>query len=174
MARYGQRYVLNLRPYESYTRYWEPLDNPAHAGGRPKDRDYFRPMADGSDPDDQHGLHNIRGNGRWVLEPDLAAKECRRVFYDDAGVALHAEDGVGPNLHPAAAGRNAWVVFKVSAANVITSLRIEADGLRTGAATTRCECWSPGTPASTGRRSGKRKGPARSKSGSRCGTRWPE
>jgi hypothetical protein len=24
-ARYGHRYVLNLRPYESYTRYWTPL-----------------------------------------------------------------------------------------------------------------------------------------------------
>ena len=70
----GHRYVLNLRPYESYTRYWGPLDNPAHASDRPKEPDYFRPMADGSDPDDQHGLHNIRGNGRWLFQPDLAAE----------------------------------------------------------------------------------------------------
>ena len=133
MARYGHRYTLNLRPYESYTRFWKPLDAPAPKGGAlAKDRSYFRPMANGSDPDDQHGLNNLRGNGRWLFRPDLAAKDCRRVFYDDRGVALRAEDASGPNLHPAAVGSAAWAAFKVYAANVITSIEIEAAGLRAG------------------------------------------
>ena len=62
--------------------------------------------------------------------PTWRPKDCRAVFDDDAGVTLRAEDGVGPNLHPAATGRSSSAVFKVSAANVITSMRIEADGLR--------------------------------------------
>ncbi len=132
VARYGHRYTLNLRPYESYTRYWKPLGRVAQKGAVPaKDPAYFRPMANGSDPDDQHGLNNLRGNGRWLLRPDLAAKDCRKVLYDDEGVALWAEGGGGPNLHPAAPGSTAFAVFKVYAANAITSTEIEAAGLRT-------------------------------------------
>ena len=129
-ARYGHRYTLNLRPYESYTRYWTPLDRAKEPAAAAKDRAYFRPMANGSDPDDQHGLNNLRGNGRWLFKPNLAAKEIRTVFYDDSGVALKVEDGAGPNLHPAEAGRAAWAVFKVYAANVITAMQIEAAGVR--------------------------------------------
>ena len=131
MARFGHRYVLNLRPYESYTRYWEPLDRAGRKGGPAAgDPDTFRPLADGSDPDAQHGLHNLRGNGRWVFQPDLAAADRRTLFYDDQGLAAAAEPGRGPRLCPAVGGQTAWVVFKIDAANVITSMRIEADGLR--------------------------------------------
>lgn len=130
-ARSGHRYTLNLRPYESYTRYWSPLDRSTDPADPPdKDLSYFRPMANGTDPDDQHGLKNLRGNGRWVFRPDLAAKDVRTVFYDDFGVALKAEDGAGPNLHSAEAGRPAWAIFKVYAANVITAMRIRAYGVR--------------------------------------------
>ncbi|MCY2953835.1 MAG: hypothetical protein NTU53_17950 [Planctomycetota bacterium] len=130
-ARYGQRYTLNLRPYESYARYWTPLD-PAKDSADPvaKDLAYFRPMADGSDPNNQHSLKNIRGNGRWLFMPDLSARDCRLAFYDDSAVALRAEDGAGPRLHPAKAGTDAWAIFKVYAANVITAIRIEASGVR--------------------------------------------
>ncbi|OHB65338.1 MAG: hypothetical protein A2Y77_15915 [Planctomycetes bacterium RBG_13_62_9] len=132
-ARWGQRYTLNLRSYESYTRYWEPLDDVQRKGDNSaNDPAYFRPMTDGSDPDDQHGLNNLRGNGRWLFQPDLSVSDCRRVFYRDEGVTLRAEDGAGPNLHPTQAGSSAWVIFKVYAANVITSMRIEADGTRGG------------------------------------------
>ena len=132
-ARFGRRYVLDLRPHQSYTRYWEPLDD-AQAGGdtSTNNRRYFRPMSNGSDPDDQHGLNNIRGNGLWVFQPDLSAKDCRKLFYDSSGIELAAETGSGPALHPAGPGEPAWVIFKVSAANVITSIHLEAKAQRKG------------------------------------------
>jgi len=133
VARHGHRTTLNLRPFESYTRYWRPLDKTV-GGGEPAESELacFRPMADGSDPDDQHGLNNVRGNGRWIFEPDLTSESCRSVFYDDAGIAWRGENGDGPHLRPAAVDREAWVIFKVYAANVITGMRIEAAGLRAG------------------------------------------
>lgn len=132
-ARSGHRYVLNLRPGESYTRYWAPLDR--QQGGRglsAHDLDYFRPVA-GRDPDDPQGPQDIRGNGQWVFQPDLAAKNWREGLYDESDLEQGADPG-GPKLHPAQAGRAACAVFKVSAANVITSMRIEADGQRATAA----------------------------------------
>ena len=129
-AHYGHRYVLNLRPYESYTRYWTPLNRNRQGTESDGDLAYFRPMPNGSDPDGKNGENHIRGNGRWVFEPNLAAGDCRKVFYEDQGVALRSEDGAGPNLHPAESATAAWVIFKVYAANVITSMRIEAAGLR--------------------------------------------
>jgi len=128
-ARFGQRYILNLQPYASYTRYWEPLDDASRGGDtKANDPDYFRPMPGGSDPDDEHGLNDIRGNGVWVFAPDLAAKDCRLAFYDDAGVETGSAGS--PHLHPTQAGEPAYVIFEVSAANVITSLRIDARGVR--------------------------------------------
>ncbi len=132
-ARYGQRYVLNLRPHESYTRYWTPLNRDRQGTESDGDLAYFRPMADGSDPDGPNSRNHIRGNGRWVFEPNLASLECRKIFYDDRGVATQDEDGSRPNLHPADVGTRAWGVFKIYAANVITSMRIDAEGLRTTA-----------------------------------------
>ncbi len=98
------------------------------------DPDYFRPISKGfPEPDDPHGPMDIRGNGQWVFQPDLAAKDWRESLYDDSGLEAEA-DGSGPRLHPAQAGQPAFAVFKISAANVITSMRIEAEGLRrTGA-----------------------------------------
>jgi hypothetical protein len=87
-------------------------------------------MPNGSDPDGPNGENHIRGNGRWVFEPNLANEDCRKVFYDDQGVALRGKDGVGPHLHPAAAATSAWIIFKIYAANVITSMRMEATGRR--------------------------------------------
>ncbi len=126
-ARSGHRYVLNLRAGESYTRYWHPLDD-ARAGGdvAANDPDYFRPMANGSDPDDQHGLNNLRGNGVWQFEPELSGASRARLFYDFSGLADPAAPG--PHLHPIQSGR-AYAVFEISAANVITSMQIEARGL---------------------------------------------
>ena len=129
-ARYGHSYVLNLRPYESYTRYWTPLNRDRQGTESDGDLVYFRPMPNGSDPDGPNGENHIRGNGRWVFEPNLAAENCRKVFYEDEGVTLRSEDGAGPNLHPASPATPAWVVFKVYAANVITSMWLEATGPR--------------------------------------------
>jgi hypothetical protein len=131
-ARYGRRYILNVVPYQSYTRYWKPLDR-GQSGVAAEDKpDYYRPLG-GHDPDEQHGLNNIRGNGIWVFQPDLRGADCRRLFYDSQAVQTRTEGGAGPDLHPESPGQAASVVFKVSAANVITSMRIEGSGLRSGA-----------------------------------------
>ncbi len=129
-ARYGHRYVLNLKPYEAYTRYWTPLNRDRQGTESDGDLAYFRPMPNGSDPDGPNGENHIRGNGRWVFEPSLSSPECRQIFYDDLGIAPPSEDHTGPNLHPADSATPAWVVFKVDAANVIASMRIKATGLR--------------------------------------------
>jgi hypothetical protein len=129
-AHFGHRYVLNLRPYECYTRYWTPLNRDRQSTESDGDLSYFRPMPNGSDPDGENGENHIRGNGRWLFEPNLAAGECRSVFYEDRGVTLRSEDHAGPNLHPAESAAAAWVIFKIYAANVITSMRIDGAGLR--------------------------------------------
>ena len=132
-ARTGHHYVLGIRPHESYTRYWEPLDRPRGTSRLAEsDPDYFRPITKGfPESDDPHGPMNIRGNGRWVFQPSLTAKNWRENLYDDAGLEANGE---GPKLHPVQAGRPAFAVFKIAAANVITSMRIEGEGRRrTGA-----------------------------------------
>jgi hypothetical protein len=124
MARWGHRYILNLRPHENYTRYWEPLD------GDRNDPDYFRPIEGKGDPDDLHGLNNIRGNGVWEFTPDLSTKDCRNLIHDESGIELREDSGGdGPNLHPASVATTAVVVFKVCSANVTTSARIQARGV---------------------------------------------
>ena len=128
-ARFGRRTILNLRPCESYTRHWRPLDRNDPAVTEKDRPDYYRPLK-GADPDQQHGLHNLRGNGVWVFEPDLAGSGCRDLLYDFQEIATRAEGGTGPAIHPARAGKPAFVVFKISAANVITSMRIGTEGLR--------------------------------------------
>ncbi|MBN2473982.1 MAG: discoidin domain-containing protein [Pirellulales bacterium] len=130
-ARYGRRYILNLRPGECYTRHWKPLDGEGSGVADDQRPDYYRPV-NGRDPDRQHGLHNLRGNGLWVFEPELGTPDGRRLFYDSRGIETRAESGDGPNLHPARPGEPAMVVLKTSAANVITSMRIEAEGVRSG------------------------------------------
>ena len=40
--------MLNLRPYESYTRYWEPMDRTKRR--RRADPAYYRPVTDEEDP----------------------------------------------------------------------------------------------------------------------------
>ena len=129
-ARYGRRYSLNLLPYQTYTRYWRPLDR-GHDVISEKKPNFYRPLGN-RDPDDQHGLNNIRGNGVWVFEPDLRTTDCRNLLHDDHLIELRGTGDAGPNLRPAQPRQLAWAVFKVSAANVITSMRIQAVGRCSG------------------------------------------
>ena len=92
-------------------------------------QDTYRPLRD-ADPDDQHGLNNIRGNGLWNWRPDLTTADCRHLLYDDRGIETRSQVGTGPNLHPAKTGKPAMAIFKLSAANVITSMQIHGKGLR--------------------------------------------
>jgi hypothetical protein len=105
-AQSGHRYVLNLRPHECYTRNFYPL-----AGGG---FGAFRPV-NGNQDVDRYGY--IRANGQWHYAPDLRDPATRALVFSDSGVAW-STNGVRP-LQTAGA-----VVFKVNAANVVTSARI--------------------------------------------------
>lgn len=114
---WGHRYVLNLRRFEHYTRYWEPQGSTD---------DYYLPNTDGVDPDETWGLNNIRGNGVWVFQPDLSSNEYRLAIWDESNIESASDVGAGPNLHPAGVGKRAFVIFKVYAANIVTSADIQA------------------------------------------------
>jgi hypothetical protein len=110
-AQAGQRYILGLRPKETYTRYWRPLGvGPA----------FGRPFRDGKEAGETLTLRNGRANGRWVWTPDLADSSVlfagENVAYRDG--ALRAKD----------AGKPAAAVFRVVAANVATSAQVEVTG----------------------------------------------
>jgi hypothetical protein len=109
-AKAGHRYVLGLRRGESYTRYWKPLG----LGAR-----YCR-MRRGKDPMAKGGtvLMNCRANGKWKWTPDLADPN-----------ALHASENASctrsgiSRKNPEQPGA---AVFRVMAANVVTSARLAA------------------------------------------------
>ena len=106
-AQWGHRYVLNLRPHEHYTRYFHPLE-----GGGPRT---FRPVRGNQDVD-SNGC--IRANGLWRYSPDLRDPATRALIYSESGVKW-TKDGVRPLQEPG------MVVFKVNAANVVTSAKIK-------------------------------------------------
>jgi hypothetical protein len=124
-ARYGHRYILNLRPCESYTRFWVPGDN-GHLNPTNKSPDYFRPLPSGLDPDGQKHICNLRANGEWIFRPNFADQDCEKLFYDATGIRLAQSS---PRLRSAEASLTNWVIFQVSAANIITSMRLEAEGM---------------------------------------------
>jgi hypothetical protein len=102
-----------------------PGDN-GHLNPASKSRDYFRPLPNGLEPDGQKNFCNLRAHGEWIVEPNFADKDCETPFYDAAGIRL-APDRL--RLRSAEAGRTNWVMFQVSAANTITSMRLDAEGL---------------------------------------------
>ncbi len=111
LAQWGDTYVLNLRPDESYTR------NFRHADGNGPQT--FRPVNGSKDPD---ANNNIRANGVWHYAPNLHDPAAPSLIYSSTGVTWTKEGAKGPGE----------VVFKVSAANVVTSAKFSVAG--TGAA----------------------------------------
>jgi len=116
----GHRYVLNLRDDESYTRYYRRL------GTGP---DYFVGTENVDVPDpantreiDAADRFGIRGNGAWSFTPKLTAAGWADAAYRWSNVAAG-----GSGLQPLVAGTAAEVVYKVQAANVITSQSIRAE-----------------------------------------------
>ncbi len=106
LAQWGHRYVLNLRPHEHYTRYFHPLQ-----GGGLRT---FRPVRANQDVD-SNGC--IRANGLWLYAPDLRDPATRALIYSESGLTW-TNDGVRPRLGTGS------LVFKVNAANVVTSASI--------------------------------------------------
>ena len=106
LAQWGHHYVLNLRPDEYYTRYFHPL-----AGGGVGT---FRPVRGGQDPDANGAF---RANGVWHYSPDLRNPATRQFIYADSGVRWTPQ-GVRP------VAQTGFVIFKIDAANVVTSARL--------------------------------------------------
>ncbi len=109
-AQAGHRYVLGLRPNERYTRHWRPLGT---------GKLYARPFRNGKDPAaDGSTLRNSRCNGEWVWTPDLSDPA---VLFAGENVecskkGLRAKDQTKP----------AFAIFRVAAANVVTSASFSA------------------------------------------------
>ena len=104
------RYRLGLRPGESYTRYWEPLGTTS---------DYYYPNGQGKDPN-SYLKDRGRSNGRWIFTPDLQ----RDAAFESARNTARSSQ---LPVHPARAGEEAEVVFKVQSANITTGVIVEAD-----------------------------------------------
>ena len=121
----GHRYVLNLREDESYTRYYAPLGSSS---------DYWVGSESVSAPDPAQTFENdashrfgMRGNGRWTFTPSLTPGEWARAAYRYTNITAGAAGG----LHPGVAAQAAEVIYKVQAANAITSQSIQAQFART-------------------------------------------
>jgi hypothetical protein len=116
-AQWGQRYVLNLRPGEYYTRYFSHLDDET-----PNAR-LHRPLANGKDPEGQHGHGGLRANGLWRYTPNLRSANAAQQVYDSRGITWGDER---PGFAARATKDNepGEIVFKVSAANVVASARL--------------------------------------------------
>jgi hypothetical protein len=110
-AHAGHRYVLGLRPNESYTRHWRPLGT-----GAP----YARLQHNDKDPVEEGGqtLRNCRSNGEWAWKPDLSDPA---VLFAAENVEC-AKEGIKAR-DPA---KPAFAVFRVAAANVVTSASLTA------------------------------------------------
>ncbi|MDD4889737.1 MAG: discoidin domain-containing protein [Phycisphaerae bacterium] len=107
----GHRYVLGIRPGESYTRYWQPTGTGAG---------FSRALPNGKDPSEEGGqvLRNSRANGKWTW--DVNVKDPATFFAMENVVV--GEKGVTVKK----AGKPAFVVLRVAAANVVTSAVVRA------------------------------------------------
>jgi hypothetical protein len=133
-AEYGHRYVLNLRPGETYTRYYHRLDadsshgaNPVKAGkkeGFVHDPAFYVPIANnkgGYDPEASNPRYHIRGNGIRTWTPPLTKDSLSTVAYNMTNV--QATDAGVAAIDPA---KPAQITFKIEGANVITSMKFHA------------------------------------------------
>jgi hypothetical protein len=125
----GHRYVLNLRDGETYTRYYDRLGATDH---------YWVGSEQVSAPDpaqtfeiDPTNRFGIRGNGVWSFAPSLSADGWASAAYSSKGI-----EAAGGGLRPAVSSASSEVVYKVQAANAITSQTIHARFLRTDPAAT--------------------------------------
>jgi hypothetical protein len=112
----GHRYILNLRPGESYTRSYKSLGDAA---------EFFVPN-EGKDPEKKNPRYHIRGNGQWEFIADLTPAGFAGGMHSSSHVAAVAPAG----LHPDAANTPAEVVYKISSANVTTAQEISAQFVR--------------------------------------------
>jgi len=115
---HGHRYILNLRPGEVYTRHY-------HSKG--EGGEWYVPNR-GKDPESV-SKYGLRGNGVWMFTPPLTANEWRKAIHSAENIAAGEKTG----LRPEKPGRPGQVIHKVQAANVITSMSIQAHVYRRSA-----------------------------------------
>ena len=82
-------------------------------------------VQDFPEPDAPSGPMDIRGNGRWVFQPNLSGKDLRRA---STTIRTLKATAAGPICIQPRLDIQRAPVFKISAANVITSMRIEGQG----------------------------------------------
>ena len=129
-ARYGHRFTLNLRPDDFFMRFWQPMDAMSRSFGPDFVPNLYRPV-NGGDPDEQHDLQNLRGNGMWLYQPDFTDQDCLKHAHSSSGMEVRRAGSPGPCLRPAQAQTPGIVIFKIAAANVITGMSIGAEGWKT-------------------------------------------
>ena len=116
---WGHRYVLNVRDGESYVRYYHPL-------GTSSDYWVSSEKIAKADPAtafeiDAPNKFGLRGNGSWTLTPSLAADTWAAAVYRATNIGAAAA-----GLEPTDPAQAAEVVYKVQAADAITSQKIQA------------------------------------------------
>jgi hypothetical protein len=128
-AESGHRYILNLRDGQTYARHYTRLDIPESGSGDKFQSDpaYFVPNGNNSDgtprdPEAKNPRYRIRGNGHWTFQPELASAGLAGTLHTSANI-----QALNPGLQPVAAGQPAEAVFKIEGANVITSMKIDAE-----------------------------------------------
>jgi hypothetical protein len=107
---YGHRYVLNLRPGETYTRHYRSLGDT---------RDFYVPN-EGKDPEKLNARYRLRGNGVWTFTPDLTPAGYQQTIHHATNIAPMP----GTGLRAADPTRPAEATFKIQSANVTTSQKI--------------------------------------------------
>jgi hypothetical protein len=107
----GHRYILNLKPGDTYTRNYRSLGNGP---------ELLVPNDNGKDPEKANPRYHIRGNGVWTFKPSLAAGEWQAQAYSWENVTFG--DG-GLRREKSLLGS---VTFKVTSANVTTGQTINA------------------------------------------------
>jgi hypothetical protein len=111
----GHRYILNLKPGESYTRSYSSLgDTPEFWVGN-----------EGKDPEKKNPRYHLRGNGQWEFVADLSPAGFAGVAHSVSHVAAAAG-----GLHPDAANTPAEIIYKIQSANVTTGQEIDAQFAR--------------------------------------------
>jgi len=115
---HGHRYVLNLRPGETYTRYHRSLGD---------ERAFYVPNG-GKDPESTNPRYRLRGNGLWTFEPRLDRDSLREGAWQIRDCKSVEPSGVAP----AVAGKAGQIIFKIQGANVIASMSIRGRFMRRG------------------------------------------
>jgi hypothetical protein len=72
-------------------------------------------------------------NGTYDMAPDFRSQAYKSMVYSSTGLATFADDGLSPDLHPAAVGTTGEMVFKVQVPFYLVDVNISGTFVRTNA-----------------------------------------